>query len=57
MARTSKFVIIVDDDGRYKIPILEILANGFYLHFKDEGFERQIFYSVESLQRYKCDVF
>lgn len=39
--------------GTYKIPIQKIIDNGFYLHFKSQGFEKQIFVSIENISQYK----
>ena len=44
---------LTDDDGEYLIPITDILKEGFFLNFKELGFERQIFYPLEKIKTHK----
>lgn len=44
---------LTDDYGKYIIPIKSILDNGSFLWFKQQGFERQIFYTLEQCFTYK----
>lgn len=49
LSNAKKFdkVMISDDDGRWLIPIKLILEKGHFLHFKNDGFELQIFLSLD----------
>lgn len=46
--------ILIDDDyGVYRIPREEIIDKGTYLDFKQIGFEKQIFLSLEIIEQYR----
>lgn len=46
-------VRLVDEYATYSIPREFILKHGSILNFKQQGFERQIFVSLEQLEAYK----
>ena len=47
-------VLLNDDYGSYEIPVSDILSQGKnYLHFKQKGFELQIFVPIEILNLYQ----
>ena len=46
-------VLLRDGYGKYLIPCDVILEEGYFLYFKQEGFELQIFLSLEVINRYK----
>lgn len=48
-------VKLTDDDGTYLFPKSLILTKGSYLHFKSEGFERQLFLPLKEIREYKID--
>jgi hypothetical protein len=52
-AITFKFVKLKDETASWKIPVKYILENGKFLFFKGQGFEKQIFISLEQLNQYK----
>ena len=47
-----KYIYVVIGKKKYKVPISEIITNGSFLHFKEVGFELQIFYKVEDLEQW-----
>lgn len=57
MIKTAKkfdFVHLVEQDGNeYLFPKSLIEEKGSYLHFKSEGFERQLFLTIYDLQPFK----
>jgi hypothetical protein len=55
LAEATRFdtVRIVDDFGRWDIPREYILENGKFLLFAKQGFELQIFISLEQIQQFK----
>ena len=55
IAEATRFdtVRIVDDFGRWDIPREYILENGKFLLFAKQGFELQIFISLEQIQQFK----
>ena len=46
-------VVIADNIETFTIPKDDILEKGRFLFFKQQGFERQIFISLDDLQEYK----
>jgi len=46
-------VLLKDEFGVFDIPRSVILENGTYLEFMEQGFEKQIFLSLEIIERYK----
>lgn len=57
LRNTKKFekVILIEDTGTFEIPVSDILSKGFYLNFKQQGFEVQIFMSLDELKPYKIN--
>lgn len=55
LSKTRKFthVRLIDDKGVYRIPVEEILAEGKFLFFKQAGIEKQIFYPLQLMEKYK----
>jgi len=51
--RFDKVKIEVDEESVYVVPNSVILAEGFFLHFQKEGFERQIFLGLEIIEKYR----
>ena len=39
--------------GEFRVPVKELLKQGEHYHFKAQGFELQIFMSLEQLEKYK----
>ena len=53
-AYTFDTIRLSDDLGNHwKIPVKYILDNGRFLQFKDEGFEKQQFVSLEELEQFR----
>lgn len=52
-AKSFDRVRLVDEYAAYSIPREFILKHGSILNFKQQGFERQIFVSLEQLEAYK----
>lgn len=52
-ARRFNAIKLSDEEGSYKIPLDVILKWGFFLHFKTQGFERQIFLDKDIIKNYK----
>jgi hypothetical protein len=48
-------VMVRDKDGIYIFPKELILEKGSYLHFKDTGFERQLFLPISEMEQYKVE--
>lgn len=50
-------VIITEKDGKniyvYTIPFFELMRNRFFLHFKKQGYERQVFIKHSIISNYK----
>lgn len=44
--------LLTDRNESFVIPVKTILEEGSYLHFKKQGFERQIFLSLDKMQKY-----
>lgn len=42
-----------DEYANWKIPVKFILENGRYLNFKQQGFEKQLFVSLDQLEQFK----
>lgn len=45
-------VRLSDEISDWKIPVNFILENGSFLYFKEQGFEKQIFVSLEQIEQY-----
>ena len=54
-AKKFSSVLLIDERGRYLIPNRVILDEGKFLYFKQEGFERQIFLSLDIINQYKIN--
>lgn len=52
-AKKATHVYLIDDRGNYLIPIEEIKEQGRYLHFKQAGLERQLFFPIYSIERHR----
>ena len=52
-AKTFDKILLKDELNSWKIPTQFILDNGKFLFFKEQGFERQIFISLEQLNQFK----
>jgi hypothetical protein len=52
-AKTFDTIELQDDYGTYVFPRLMVLDKGSYLHFKDEGFEKQLFLPLFLIQSFK----
>ena len=52
-AKTFDKILLKDELNAWKIPTQFILDNGKFLFFKEQGFERQIFISMEQLNQFK----
>jgi hypothetical protein len=52
-AKLFDAILLTDDDGKYLIPLSVVKTKGKYLFFKQEGFERQIFLSLDEINLYK----
>ena len=46
-------ILIEDEHGVYMVPREKIMANGTYLDFKQIGFEKQIFLSLEIMELFR----
>lgn len=46
-------VRLSDEISDWKIPLSFIMDNGSFLHFKKEGFEKQIFVTLEQIEPYR----
>ena len=57
MSNATKFewVVLRDDFGTYLIPLVFIVENGTFLYFKEQGFERQLFLSLDILEQFKTE--
>ena len=42
-----------DEFNRWTIPLQYILENGEFLFFKEQGFEKQIFISLNKIEQFK----
>lgn len=51
-AKSFDHVILIDDFTTYKIPREFLLEHGVFLFFKEKGFERQIFVTLEKLEQF-----
>lgn len=54
-AKTFDNVLLSDDDGFYLIPREVIIENNSYLHFKSDGYEKQLFLPLEIIYTHKVD--
>ena len=56
---TKKFetIMLMDEHQSWRVPVRYILENGFFLNFKQQGFERQIFLSLDTLNNFTINTF
>lgn len=54
-AKTFDTIELHDDYGTYVFPRQLILDRGSYLHFKEEGFEKQLFLPLFLIQSFKVE--
>jgi len=52
-AKTFDKINLKDENSTWSIPKSYILENGSFLHFKEQGFERQIFISLKEIEKFK----
>jgi hypothetical protein len=52
-AKTFNKILLKDEFNSWSIPTQFILDNGKFLFFKEQGFEKQIFISLEQLNQFK----
>lgn len=52
-AKRFDHVLLNDEKGSYRIPNEVILEQGSFLHFKNQGFEVQLFLSLEIINQFK----
>jgi hypothetical protein len=57
MRTAKKFdtIELTDEHGTYSFPRQLVLNMGRYLHFKEEGFEKQLFLSLNIISNHKKD--
>lgn len=46
-------ISLFDGVEHWKIPVEFILSNGTYLNFKEKGYERQLFVTLEQIEKFK----
>lgn len=51
--KSFNMVWLRDEHQHWKIPVQDILEKGWYLHFKQEGYELQKFMSLTELEKYR----
>ena len=54
-AKRFDTILLTDETGSYLINRLEILKEGKFLFFKQQGFELQIFYPIEKIYKNKIE--
>lgn len=53
----GKYIILkTNRKEAFKIPVNDIFDKGHYLHFASQGFEKQIFFKISELEKYKFKV-
>jgi hypothetical protein len=52
-AKMFNKILLKDEFNSWSIPTQFILDNGKFLFFKEQGFEKQIFVSIEQLNQFK----
>lgn len=53
MFRKYRNVLLTAPEGNFLIPMDEILTYGSFLWFKEQGFERQIFFTLEQINPFR----
>jgi hypothetical protein len=50
-AKTFDTILLTDEFGEYRFPVAKVMAHGrTFLHFKQQGFELQIFLALEIIE-------
>lgn len=52
-AKTFENVKLIDDTSEWLIPVKYILAHGVIMNFQEQGFERQIFIQLATIEHFK----
>ena len=52
-AKTFDKILLKDELNSWNIPTQFVLENGKFLFFKEQGFERQIFVSLDQINQFK----
>lgn len=59
IALECECIILTEKDGRkvntYKIPFFELMRNRFFLHFKTQGYEKQVFIKHSVFTQFKTN--
>lgn len=59
IAYECEYVVLTEKQGRkvntYKIPFFELMRNRFFLHFKSQGYERQVFIKHSVFTQFKTN--
>lgn len=53
--KTFDNILLSDEDGFYLFPKEVVIENNSYLHFKSDGYEKQLFLPLEIIYAYKVD--
>lgn len=55
LANATKFdkIKLADDFGTYVFPVSLVLEQGKFLHFKQQGFERQLFLDLDIIKKHR----
>lgn len=54
-AKAFDRIQLTDDDGTYLISVSMILQRGTFLHFLEQGYEKQIFFPLKDIEKYKIE--
>lgn len=59
LSNTKRFnkIMLSDNFDTWEIPVSYILEKGFFLNFKQQGFERQIFISLDDIKNFTIKTF
>lgn len=59
IALECEYVLLTEKQGKkvntYKIPFFELMRNRFFLHFKSQGYERQVFIKHSVFTQFKTN--
>ena len=53
MLKGKNIILKTNKREKFIIPVDDIFEKGHYLHFAQQGFEKQIFFKIDYLQAYK----
>jgi len=53
--KTFDKILLSDEDGFYLFPKEVVIENNSYLHFKSDGYEKQLFLPLDIIYAYKVD--